>query len=114
MEPSIELTMRGLVLLMLTHNNEETPRVIPAKRMLAERMVIRGLNDKELEAYQGGAHSFGRSIVERVTHFLDSLQGDVVKANLFVTLAFEQGWLTNESVESWFSALRASKGHTKK
>jgi len=113
-EPDVELTIRGLVLLTLTQKNEETPRVVPAKSMLAERMVIRGLKDKELGAYLGGAQSFGRSIVERLTHYLDSLQGDTAKANQFVTLAFEKGWLTNESVESWFSALRASKGHTKK
>ena len=103
-DPQIMMTMRGVLLVTLLANNTDTPKIIPAKRMLAERLVMRGFKDDEL-AECGGGSFLGRSIIDRVDSFLNSLQADGAKANEFIDLAYSKGWLNDAAIQSWFGAV---------
>lgn len=107
-EPQIMMTMRGVLLFTLLACNTDTPKIIPAKRMLAERLVMRGFKDDEL-AEVGGGSFFGRSVIDRVDSFLNSLQAEGAKANEFIDLAYSRDWLNDVAVQSWFGAVSGGK-----
>ena len=102
-EPKIVLSMRGLLLFALMQNNAETPKIGPAKRMLAERLVMRGFKDDELA--EAGSGFMGRSIIDRVAAYLDSLQPDGAKVKAFIEMAYSRHWLDDAAVQSWWNAV---------
>jgi len=107
-EPQIMMTMRGVLLMTLLAKNTDTPKIIPAKKMLAERLVMRGFKDNEL-AEVGGGSFLGRSVIDRVASFLNSLQADGSKANEFIDLAYSKDWLNDVALQSWFGAVAGGK-----
>lgn len=102
-EPQIVFSMRGLLLFTLMAKNTETPKIGPAKRMLAERLVMRGFKDDELA--EVGSEFLGRSIIDRVAAYLDSLQADGAKVKAFIDLAYSRYWLDDAAVQSWWNAV---------
>ena len=106
-EPKIMFSMKGLLLFTLLQNNAETPKIGPAKRMLAERLVMRGFKDNELA--EVGEGFIGRSVIDRVEAYLNSLQPDGAKTNAFIDLAYSRHWLDDAAVQSWWNAV-AAKG----
>jgi len=109
-EPQIMMTMRGVLLMTLLAQNTDTPKITPAKRMLAERLVMRGFKDDELSECRGGSF-LGRSAIDRVDSFLNSLQPDGAKTNEFIELAYSRNWLNDAAVQSWFNDMAGSTGH---
>ncbi|MBP2667488.1 MAG: hypothetical protein H6Q76_2468, partial [Firmicutes bacterium] len=99
---------RGVLLMTLLAKNTDTPKIIPAKKMLAERLVMRGFKDNEL-AEVGGGSFLGRSVIDRVASFLNSLQADGSKANEFIDLAYSKDWLNDVALQSWFGAVAGGK-----
>ena len=110
-EPKIVLSMRGLLLFTLLQNNAETPKIGPAKRMLAERLVMRGFKDDELAAV--GSGFIGRSVIDRVDAYLNSLQPDGAKVNEFIDLAYSRHWLDDAAIQSWWNAVAGAAQHNR-
>ena len=110
-EPQIVFSLRGILLFVLMQNNSETPKIGPAKRMLAERLVMRGFQDEELAGAGGGF--LGRSVIDRVDAYLNSLQPDGAKVKEFIEQAYLRHWLDDSAVQSWWNAVAGAACHNR-
>ena len=111
-EPQALLSMRGLLIFTLMSDNSDAPQILPiAKCKLAECLVARGLKEKELTVLLDGATVDGKSIIARVNHYLNSLQGEGTKVNRFIGLAYSRKWLTDPAVQIWWNTVSKAKIH---
>lgn len=110
-EPLTFVSMRGTLKLVLMTKCDSNSTVALAKTMLAERLVIRGFNEKELIACMGGTQGFGKTVVDKVVCYLNAIQNDDEKIKRFIDLAYSREWLDNISVQHWFETVAKTKGH---
>ena len=108
-EPNRMLSMREVLLFALLADNDVTPKIIPAKRLLAERLAMRGLTETDLFEISGGAKIIGARLVDKIANYLMGLCFEKEKVNLFIELAYQERWLDDSAVQNWFAAIGDAK-----
>ena len=80
-----------------------------AKRLLAERLAMRGLTETDLFEISGGAKIIGARLVDKIANYLMGLCFEKEKVNLFIELAYQERWLDDSAVQNWFAAIGDAK-----